>query len=94
MECGFYVFNKLSEKDPKIFSTVSPNFHKASVINLNEFRDSKLGQNMGMEFMANIEYNEDDCRALIDNDIISAMFNTKLEHPNWNKYGLNSERFL
>lgn len=94
MECGFYVFNKLSSKDPKIFTSASPAFHKASAINLREFSDSKQGQNTGMEFLANINYTDDDCRALIDNDLVITMFETKLEHPYWNQYGLNSEKVL
>lgn len=47
MQCGFYVFHKLAEKDPKIFDSVSPAFHAASACHLFEFKDNDLGQNVG-----------------------------------------------
>jgi len=53
-----------------------------------------MGQNAGLEFMARIEFTEEDARALCDADFIKAMFETKLAHTNWHRFGLNCERVL
>jgi hypothetical protein len=94
MECGFYVFNKLSEKDLTIFKDITPRFHYASACHLMEFVDNKLGQNCGLQFMARLEYTPEDCTTLIDADFVLALFNAKLAHISWHSYGLNCERVI
>ena len=94
MESGFYVFNKLSEKDPTIFDGVSPKFHYASACHLKEFTESKTGQNEGLQFMGRQNYTDEDARELIKGDFVDTTFNVKLNNTNWHKYGLNCERVL
>ena len=94
MKSGFFLFEKLSARDPKLFDEVTPEFHKACAVHLDEFTDNSIGQNCGLEFMARLEYPEDCIRALIQNNFIEALFKTKMQHIDWHYYGLNSERVL
>ena len=44
--------------------------------------------------MAKLEYTEEHIRALMDADFILAMFQTKIAHTNWHRFGLNTEIVL
>jgi len=92
MESGFYLFDKLSEKDPKMFAEVSPKFHYANACNLKEFTESKSGQNQGLQFMAKLDYTAEASRELLKGGFVNTSFEVKLNNTNWNKYGLNCER--
>ena len=94
MNSGFFLFNEIMKKNPKIFDNVSNKFHAASCTHLMTFIDEKQGQNNALNFMAGINMNDDMASALLDNGFINTIFETKLKYTNWNHYGLNTERIL